>query len=288
MGVRLAPDGNMLSQIEHMISQTTEFATKLKRSNLSGYDALLAINTRIMRTLIYPLPTLTLTQEDCTRIMKPLLHSVLGKAKIVRTIKRAVLYGPQLRQGFGLTNLYVYQGCAQIVQLIQFFGTNTELGKVHNITLQHLMMELGVPGIPFQQDYKVLYHCATDSLIKHVWKFCHEHKITLNKSMKHFTPQRQGDQCLMTIFIAHGYKGSQLASINRCRLYCKVIWLSDILTADGLYIHKTCFNSNFDSSYDNDYIRPTQWLPGKADWVIWGKAVRNCFAPQRSTLLLPQ
>ena len=181
LGVHIAPDGNMNSQIEAMLSASEAFSTKLKHSRLSGCDALHSFNTRIMKTLTYPLPTSMLTEVDCNKIMSPTIHSVLGKAKIVRSIKRDVLYGPLQYQGFGLTNLHVCQGSMQLAQLVQFCNTNTELGKIHNITLQNLILEVGLTGVPFQHDYAVLHNCATDSQMKHIWKFCYtQHQNTLN------------------------------------------------------------------------------------------------------------
>ena len=90
LGIFLAPDGNMIAQIEYMYAKACTFAAKLKYSRLSGYDALCATNTRIMKTLEYPL--LTLTKVECSKIIFPILCSILGKMKIGLTIKREVLY----------------------------------------------------------------------------------------------------------------------------------------------------------------------------------------------------
>ena len=100
LGVYIAPDGNMDAQIEYMYNKACAFSSKLRHCQLTGYDALYAVNTRIMKTLQYPLPTLHLTKSECTKIMYPILCSLLGKMKIVRTIKREILYGPRQHQGF--------------------------------------------------------------------------------------------------------------------------------------------------------------------------------------------
>ena len=85
----------------------------------------------------------------------------------MRTIPRAILYGPTKYQGFGLINLHVYQGCAQIAQLLQFWNTSTELGKVYKISYEYLLMELGVQHQPFQVNYAIYHKCAEKSLLKH-------------------------------------------------------------------------------------------------------------------------
>ena len=50
LGVYLAPDGNMTLQLSKMLEQSTKFGTRLKNSRLSGCDALLAMNSQILRT----------------------------------------------------------------------------------------------------------------------------------------------------------------------------------------------------------------------------------------------
>ena len=61
-----------------------------------------ALNSTVMRFLIYALPAVTLTEEECTSIMAPTLKNILNKLQIVRTIKRYVFYGPTTYQGMGL------------------------------------------------------------------------------------------------------------------------------------------------------------------------------------------
>ena len=190
LGVYIAPDGNMDAQIEYMYNKACTFSSKLKHCRLTGHDALYAVNTRIMKTLQYPLPTLHLTKSECTKIMYPILSSLLGKMKIVRTIKREVLYGPRKYQGFGLTNLYVYQGCTQLAILLQFSTTTTELGRIHRITIDSLRLELGTTTFPLNLPYNQCCECATASWIKHVWKFCWEHKVRVQIDIPSFEPNR--------------------------------------------------------------------------------------------------
>ena len=103
----------MTEQIKYITNLSNKFGTRLENSRLNECDALLTMNTRVLWALAYPLVTLTLTKNDCSRILTPLLYPVLGRAKIARTIPRAVLYVPLQHQGFGLTNLCVSQGSVQ-------------------------------------------------------------------------------------------------------------------------------------------------------------------------------
>ena len=108
----------MEAQLDYMMVKVAKFSSKLKHSKLSGSDALYATNTQIMKTLAYPLLTISLTKSECTRTMYPALCSLLEKMKVVQTIKQELLYGPRKYQGFGLTNLYALQGCTKLSLLM--------------------------------------------------------------------------------------------------------------------------------------------------------------------------
>ena len=112
----------------------------------------------------------------------------IRKMRVARTMKWDLLYGPQKYQGFGLTNLHVYQGSMQLALLMQFYNTHNELSRLHNITVENLLMELGVTTIPFNLSYDACGACTTESWIKHIWKFCWEYKVTLSIRLPRFSP----------------------------------------------------------------------------------------------------
>lgn len=62
----------------------------------------------------YPLLALTLTEDDCDHIMKPVLKRGLPKVGICRNVLRDVVYGDIAHQGMGLHNLYTTMGIQKI------------------------------------------------------------------------------------------------------------------------------------------------------------------------------
>ena len=74
--------------------------------------------------------------------------------------------------------------------------------------------------------------------------------------LPHISPQRVNDVNLMDTFIQQGYKKTQLASLNRCRMYLKVIWLSDITSVDGKSIEPTKYKGIDHSNYQSRYSWP--------------------------------
>eukprot|EP00957_Ditylum_brightwellii_P087323 6646378-Ditylum_brightwellii.AAC.1 len=45
----------------------------------------------------------------------------------------------------------------------------------------------------------------------------------------------------MDLFIRHGYRKHDLAALNQCRIYLRVVTLSDIMSGDGLKVLECIF-----------------------------------------------
>ena len=173
-----------------------------------------ALNITVMRSLIYALPAVTLTEEQCTNIMAPILKNVLNKLQIFTTIKRDVLYGPTTFQGIGLRNLYTLMGALHCALMVQFFRTKTDLGHLLQTSYECMSMELGLPDCPFSHDYERYAGCVTHSQMKHLRQFCDARNIELRRVCSNFKHKRKYDKNLMKYSTNNGIHGYQLASVN--------------------------------------------------------------------------
>ena len=149
-----------------------------------------------------------------------------------------------------------------------------------------LALELGVTTVSFNLPYDDCNQCATNTWIKHVWKFCWEHNVTIHMPPPKLIPNRENDINIMERFIQQGYSKSYLASLNRCRIYLKVIWLSDITTVDGKNINKVSYQGKYQPNYKSAYTWATIQRPKPTEWTAWRMALRQCFDHQMPTMLL--
>jgi hypothetical protein len=78
LGCRVAPDGNKKAQVEYMRSVTVEWGDKLWVGHLTRSEAWTALTTRVMKTLLYAAPALTITNGEANHIMAPILMSGLN------------------------------------------------------------------------------------------------------------------------------------------------------------------------------------------------------------------
>jgi len=288
LGVMLAPDDNNKGQVARMMSTAQKFGDNVRVGFIRGYDILHALNSTVMRSLIYALPAVTLLEEECTKIMVPILKNVLNKLQIVTTIKRDVLYGPTIYQGMGLKNLYTLMGAIHCSLMVQFYRTDTDLGHLLQHSYECMSMELGLPDCSFLYDYDKYSHCVTHSWMKHLWKFCHDKHITLNRVCMNFKSQRKNDKNLMQAFTSNSIQGYKLAAVNRCRLYLQATFLSDICTGDGLHIDLAAYNGRINVCLTNNYDWPNQGKPGKMDWHEWQRAIDSTFDVSVNSLDLSQ
>ena len=62
----------------------------------------------------YPLPALTLNEEECKHIMQPILKFGLTKPGISSNLHSAVRYGPRYLGSIGLFDPFFIQGAGRI------------------------------------------------------------------------------------------------------------------------------------------------------------------------------
>ncbi len=95
------------------------------------------------------------------------------------------------------------------------------------------MVDLGLLFQPFCVSYKQYGEWVTTCRLKQVWEKidCNGFVLTVHNLSLSF-PQ-EGDDWLMAQFIAPGYEGEELLTLNKVRKHQQVLFLSAILGASG-------------------------------------------------------
>jgi hypothetical protein len=284
LGVHLAPDGNNVSAIHHLRRKAEEWRDHIKTGHLNKRDAWLATETTIMRSLLYPLPALTLTEKECNHIMAPVLEAGLQSSAICKNYPRAATYGPKDESGLNLPSLYTQQGLQQIAMIVDHLDSDDTMGDLLRTSIELAKVEMGVGRNLFSLDYKLYAPLLTDSWIKSAWRFAYEHNIeVIDKKTKNLTLHRQNDVFLMEIICHHGFSSSDLQKINRCRLHLQVTSLSDITCGYGLKYTKA-YNCMYDHTIPHHHLWPTQPKPNSNSISVWRRALRQCFPREGGTM----
>ena len=109
LGVFLAPDGNNDAMIDYLKGKAEHWNELVHTGHLSRNDARRALSTTIMKSIEYGLSALTLSQDDCKTIMKPILDAGLTNMGVCRNFPRGVAYGPTEEGGLGIHDIYEIQ-----------------------------------------------------------------------------------------------------------------------------------------------------------------------------------
>ena len=91
LGVYLAADGNNTTQVNEMRIEAEVWQDKLRVGHLNRSDAWLALNTTVTKSLEYPLLATTLSMDECTHIMAPIIYAGLPDAGICRNTARSLV-----------------------------------------------------------------------------------------------------------------------------------------------------------------------------------------------------
>jgi hypothetical protein len=254
-----------------------EWSDKLRVGHLTKYEAWTALTTRVMRTLLYAAPALTITKGEANYIMAPILMRGLNALGIQRYLPRAVVYAPLKYQGMAIPNLYVETGIQHIALLLQETQANSPTGKLLQMSIEATKVEIGAGGSLFKQSFDKYGQLATDSWIKQTWRFLSDHEITIEEQTGDLHLKRHGDVFLTMAFLQRGFKGAMLRKLNMCRLYLRVETLSDIATADGRYIERWALEGRKEANPITYHEWPNQGEPGRQAWMQWRQALQQSF-----------
>ena len=127
--------------MQEKVKQTAEY---VRTGHLHPHEAWTALTCMILKSMEYPLPALTLTEEECRKLMWEVIKVYLPKANVNRFIQRDILYGNIGVQGLGLKNLFLTQGISHIVNIIEHQWKSTITGHLITSGLEQLRLEIGL------------------------------------------------------------------------------------------------------------------------------------------------
>ena len=145
--------------------------------------------------------------------------------------------------GAGFPHPGVEATLKQANKLLMHYGCRTALGTELQTSLELLVVDLGLSFQPFQVSYEHFGDWVTTSWLKRVWEKVSFFGFTLSVNNLLVCYPREGDDWLMSRFIARGYIANELVVLNQVRKHLHVLFLSDIQGAGGgsvdkRYLHK--------------------------------------------------
>ena len=88
-------------------------------------------------------------------------------------------------------------------------------------------------------------------------------------------PYRQHDVTIINLAQRLHFRRADLLAVNRCRLYLRVTWLSEITTPDGTNLQSSLYNESPSLNSQSTLLWPYQPCPGPRSWATFRKLLRS-------------
>jgi hypothetical protein len=188
--------------------------------------------------------------------------------------------------GLGLEHLAAYQGHNRLQYLMGHLRCNSITGKLMRSMLDYTQLECGCSGNVLEEDYERYARVLmTENWITGIWEHLHSCKSTLKITAEWKPlPNRKNDIVMMEALTeTEEFTATELKEINRCRIYLRVFYISDIASHDGQGIADWARKGRRDAGRKSSWAWPVQQRP--TSWKAWKLALDhlspdNCAIPQ--------
>jgi hypothetical protein len=276
LGVYISPSGSVTLAITKLKQISVEYATAITGSRLSRSAVLWSYLLYLIPKLTYSTPALTLTEQESHTIQSPSVVALLPKLNMNRNTNRQIVFGPTTLGGLELPTVYSTQSYGQLAYFTGHINLGNKTGKLLLISLTYLQLLSGSRYPILQQSYKHYSLWIEQTWLTSFLAFLSKvrYRVTVSNQWVP-TIQRRNDQSLMDHFQSLGYSATQLSTLNRCRLYLQVLFLSDLTSADGTVIIPACKQGQRLVDRISDLNWPIQERPPPAAWTLWKQAVAH-------------
>jgi len=283
LGVVQTTDGRELAQEQEMLVKVQKWNELMRQSRLPPALNLKAVMMKIHRSLIYPLPALSMTANCLQKISNKLYWESLPKCGIVRTFPIRYRHLPPKYQGLGLPHLYLEQEISKLMSIIQFSYKSSVVWDQMALGLEHLQLRMGLRDIIFNYDYYKFDKLCPDSWLKSVWKFSTDMGLRF-QGWKLYRKQnkRTNDKYIMEEIVTYDISDKELGIFNECRLYLQIETLSDMANGKGTYFSSCYYRGRRDDQRISKFTWPSMKRPNVTKWMIWQKWLDKIWCVNRS------
>ena len=135
--------------------------------------------TSVTKTVAYSLTATSIDEMQMTKISIPIYKTALPRMGILPTLPLAFRYASSRYQGLDLMNF----DTEQLIQKTEMFITHanqpTQVGTGILLTIEDIHLEVGVVDHLFDLPYQDFGYLPQCSWIRHLWKTCHKHRLSL-------------------------------------------------------------------------------------------------------------
>jgi hypothetical protein len=176
--------------------------------------------------------------KEYEEIQRPVVNPILPKMGINRSTSRSVVFGTSKYGGLGLDHLAVVQGFGQLQYLIGGMWTQDTTGDLYQMLLEYAQLEYGIATPILEANFARYEHAIlTKKWITECWRYLSLCKSSVTISgLWSPTKGRLRDAVLMDKFTMQGLSDKKNPDVNRCHIYLRAFYISDIMDLAVKYI----------------------------------------------------
>lgn len=231
LGIWQSHTGDEKHQLQYLQSIINDWGSKTSTNKLTWNLARIAVKSTIGRSLSYPLAATALTEQQCKILQRHILNETLGKMGIVRTASSIIAVAPTTLGGFGIISVEISQLSQHIAFLLQHGPTaESNTGKLLRSTLEYNALKTGYPGDPLC--IPLVTYTTLQTWISNTLHFMAKYNIQIRLDITGLEFWISQDTYIMEQLNDYGTVNT-LRTINKVRLYLRVVTISDLITSDG-------------------------------------------------------
>ena len=257
---------------DHVDALFEKGMTWAARSNTAGYltrgDRWLSLFHQLYPSMTYAIEALCAQPKWIEDKQHKIFYASLSRLGVNRNIIRLARTLPYEFGGLGLFDLVIETLGRRLHFLRQWWGTDTNVGRILYAGYEAFMKGHGLAGNVFSRNFKKLRPLSRPGFFRHTWELCHYYKVTFEILVDPMSQSsRLGDEPFMekVLRIDPPMTSTDLQSINTVRRYKKVYMFSDIFSVDGFTVHPM-MTSSLEGYSRGEF--PTE-RPSSADFALW-------------------
>ena len=288
LGLYVCPDGSWTLQLDELHKKVTKWGTRIKHSSLTPKECYVSATTAMFKTILHSLPACSFTRKECKQLEVILYDFLLPKLGLSRKFPIVYRFAPHKFQGLGLLQIYVHIIIEKLEFFLRHMTQKTQLGLSFQASVETIQVEVGSSAQFFSLGFHTYGFLTPISWMSTLWEGVSWYTLQLTPGKWSLQPPHINDMSLMDSLIQNrSFTKEEIMSVNRCRLYLRVFFLSDIVSYDGTSIRQDAYDGWCSDQWISRWKWPRQPRPSPKDWRLWHTAIRDVWV-RSETLDLQQ
>ena len=277
LGIPSCPTAASQASLSQMKAKSLEWADLSRKSHLPPRDLHFAVDRKFWPKVKYGLCAVTASYDELVEAMHKPYHSMCSVGGVAQSAKRELRYLDSGFYGVGFPHWGIESLIESINKVMTHVGGKSLVSTQYQMSLELLMLELGVSDQPFLQDYQKYSSWVTPVTLSELWAKLHRFGFKLEVDTAKLGLPREGDRWFMSAVEEMGYSREECRVINLVRVNQQVLFESDVFEADGQKLDQMYMRQRPVNEKWSKYTFPKVKLVGR-HFALW-RSVLQQLAP---------